>query len=180
MPVQFQMSLLCPTRRFCAMTITSLSSMWPAEQTNLAGVTWNWAQAKMARHRFSRVFRQERELWATAVSFFSLPIRSNTEKAASHDSSSRSVRAATADAGSVAGCHCFSWRRDCFPPYAVGCLSRSVAADGADHHAVARTRIRRDRAPGYRPHRSGDERCSEDVGDAFDFLVRAFSRHPDI
>src|ERR1019366_8172627 len=180
MPVQFQMSLLCPTRRFCAMTITSRLSTSPAERTSLAGVTWNWAQARMARRRFSRAFRSERELWATAAFSFSLPIHSNTEKAALHDSSSRSVCAATADVGPVAGCHCFSWRRDCFPPYAGGCVSGSVSADGGDHHAVARTRIRRDRAPGHRSHRSGDERCSEDVGDAFDFLVWTFSRHPDI
>src|ERR1017187_2048761 len=167
------MYLPCPTHRFFAMTITSLSSTLPAEQTSLAGVMSKWEQARMARRRFSRAFREEREWWAAPASSFSLPIRSNTEKAALHDSSSRSVCAATADAGPVAGCHCFSWRRDCFSTHAGGCISGSVSADGGGHHAVARTRIRRDRALGHRSHGSGDERCSEDVGDAVDFLVWA-------
>ncbi len=61
---------------------------------------------------------------------------------------------------------------------AGGCLSRSFAAHGRDHHPMARTRRRGSGAADHRAGRTRDERHSADDDDALDLALRIVRRHP--
>src|SRR5580704_7624048 len=123
--------------------------------------------------RFLKAFPLERGLWVMAACFSSLPTRYNTEEAASNDSSHRPLRAAATVNGSPDGCvHC-DLGSDLVPAHAGGCLPRSFSSDGRNYYPVARTRSRGNRAPRYRPNRSGNEWGAKDVRHALDLPLRA-------
>src|SRR6185312_2926183 len=128
------MPLPCPTRPFCATTTTNLSYTWLSAATNLADVTWCSVRRRMAGHRFSRDFQSETGSWATAACFFSLPIRCNTEEIGSNDPSHRSVRASATAIDPPYGRHNHCGGNRIVPSHAGGRLSRSLAANGGDHH----------------------------------------------
>src|ERR1035438_4173584 len=168
------------THLCCAMTITSRLSTLPPARINSAGAMGNWAKVRMARRKSRRAFPLERGLWATAACFFSLLIRCNTEEASSNDPSNCSIRAAATAIDPVTGGDHFNWRNYCIPPHARGRLPRSLPTDGGGHYTMAGTRSRRGRTPSHGAHRSGDERRSEDVGNALDFSLWSLRRQNDV
>ena len=97
-----------------------------------------------------------------------------------NDPSHRTSRASSALSGADADRLHYRRRHHFLPAHAGGCLSRSFASASRTHHAMARPRGRRSRAPGHASARAGDERRAPHGGHALHLALRALRRHPDV
>src|ERR1700678_2408696 len=173
-------------RRFCAMMKICPSVFSSRQMAVWRGDTSPWAAARAINTTSPKACRRPTRSWWTEPCFFS-SCRINERRAPSclfrtaygvDDESHRGFLAAPAVSGRLDGAAAHRRRVFLAAAPARGCLSGPGSAHGRGHHAVARPRRRRNRAPDHGARRTRDERHSALEHHPLHLAVRPVRRDP--